>query len=107
MKEIGWSRRVLALTVALGGVLGCGGDGDTEPVIDPGDDGDYVVDIDPAEFVEDIDNPHLPLLPGTRWVYEGVEDGETERIEVEVTDDRRTVMGISTVVVHDVVYEDG
>ena len=80
---------------------------DAEPVIDPGDGGEYAVDIDPADFVETIDNPYLPLLPGARWVYEGIEDGETERVEVEVTEERRDVMGISAVVVRDVVYEDG
>jgi hypothetical protein len=106
MKTIMWFRSVLVLVVGLNGAVGCGGDGDADPVIDPGDGGDYVVDIDPAEFVEDVDNPYLPLLPGTRWVYEGIEDGETERVEVEVTDERRNVMGISAVVVRDVVYED-
>jgi hypothetical protein len=95
---------------ALLTLAGCGdddGDADTAAVIDPGDGGDYAPDIDPADFVEDIDNPYLPLVPGTRWVYEGVEDGEVERVEVEVTTDRREVMGISAVVVRDTVYEDG
>ena len=106
MQTMVWLRNVLVLIVGLHGAVGCGDDGDADPVIDPGDDGDYVVDIDPADFVEDIDNPYLPLLPGTRWVYEGIDDGETERVEVEVTDERRDVMGISAVVVRDVVYED-
>ena len=61
----------------------------------------------PTAFVETIDNPYLPLIPGSSWVYEGIEDGETERIEVVVTDDRRDVMGISAVVVRDTVSEDG
>jgi hypothetical protein len=74
-----------------------------EPVIDPGDGGTYAPDIDPASFVDVIDNPYLPLLPGARWVYEETSDGETERIEVTVTDDRREVMGVSTVVVRDTV----
>ena len=102
--------RTLALGAAIAGLaamVGCGGGEDAEPVIDPGDDGNYTVDIDPDDFVEVIDNPYLPLQPGTRWVYEGVEDGETERVEVEVTTDRRDVMGISAVVVRDTVYEDG
>ena len=107
MLRIGRFRTSLALLVAVSGVVACGDDGDAEPVIDPGDGGDYVVDIDPAEFVEDIDHPYLPLVPGSRWIYEGIEDGETERIEVEVTNERRNVMGISAVVVSDVVYEDG
>ena len=106
---IRWSARsALGALAVLVVAAGCGdGDGDAEPVIDPGDGGDYAPVIDPADFVDTIDNPYLPLLPGTRWVYEGTEDGETERIEVEVTDERREVMGISAVVVRDTVHEDG
>jgi hypothetical protein len=110
VREMGRTRRSvrsLALVAALIVAAGCGDGDDAEPVIDPGDGGDYTVDIDPADFVDDVDNPYMPLMPGTRLVYEGVEDGETERIEVEVTGDRRDVMGISAVVVRDTVYEDG
>jgi hypothetical protein len=77
------------------------------PVIDPGDGGDYRPALDPAATVDVIDNPYLPLLPGSRWVYEGVSEGEQERIEVVVTDERRQVMGIDAVVVRDTVSVDG
>ena len=62
--------------------------------------------LDPADFVDVVDNPYFPLLAGSRWVYEGDSDGEAERIEVEVLDERREIMGISAVVVHDTVYVD-
>jgi hypothetical protein len=77
--------------------------------IDPGDGGDYEVTIDPADFTTEIDNPYLPLRPGTVWVYESTSpDGERETIRVEVVDERRTVMGVEAVVVHDeVTNEDG
>lgn len=103
-------------TLALSIAAACGGDGGTDraattatpaPVIDPGDGGDYHPDIDPAAFVERVDNPYLPLLPGARWVYEGESDGEHERTEVEVTGETRQVMGITAVVVRDTVYVDG
>jgi predicted TIM-barrel fold metal-dependent hydrolase len=115
-------RRVQAIVGALLAVVafsalmaGCGddedstdGDGGTDAVIDPGDGGDYDPEIDPADFVTDITNAYLPLTPGSRWVYEGEDDGELERIEIEVLTDRREVMGISAVVVRDTVYdEDG
>lgn len=61
-----------------------------EPVIDPGDGGVYAVDIDPADFVSEIDNPYWPLPIGATWVYEGEVDGEYERIEVTVLDEERT-----------------
>jgi hypothetical protein len=97
----------------------CGGDDGTstadapgtsaaaEPVVDPGDGGRYEVGVSPADFVERIDNPYLPLLPGARWVYEAVEDGETERTEVVVTPERNEVFGVSAVVVRDTVSVDG
>lgn len=115
-----------ALGLALGGLAACGDDdtstsGTTEPtettgttettggepVIDPGDGGDYEPKIDPATFLDVVDNPYLPLTVGSRWVYEGTSDGETERIEVVVTDERREVMGVSAVVVRDTVTVDG
>ena len=74
------------------------------PVIDPGDGGDYRPDVDPARFVDAIDNPYLPLSVGSRWVYQGVSDGELERVEVVVTDQRREVMGIMATVVRDTVH---
>ena len=75
-------------------------------MIDPGDGGSYAPSIDPAEFVDVVDNPYFPLSPGSRWVYEGESDGVAERIEVEVLDERRDIMGISAVVVHDTAYVD-
>jgi hypothetical protein len=80
---------------------------DTAAVIDPGDGGDYAPDIDPASFVEVVDNPYFPMLVGSRWVYEGEADGETERVEIVVTDQRKNVMGIAATVVRDSVYVEG
>src|SRR5688572_20625915 len=68
----------------------------------------YAPRIDPADFTSEVDNRFLPLKPGTRWVYEGTGDeGERERIVVEVTPDTKTVMGVTCVVVHDTVSADG
>ena len=77
------------------------------PVIDPGDGGQYHPRLRPADFVERIDNPYLPMPVGARWVYEGRGDGEPERNTVTVTADRRQILGIPAVVVHDVVMTGG
>lgn len=96
------------LAVAASLAASCGDDGDpASAVIDPGDGGAYAPGVDPAGFVDEIDNPFLPLLPGARWVYDGMSDGEHEVVEVVVTDERREVMGISAVVVRDTVTVDG
>jgi hypothetical protein len=106
-------------TVAVAGCVvalaACGGgDGSSPPattattaVIDPGDGGRYEPDIDPAAFAGPVDNPYMPLLPGSRWVYEGTTEDGVERIEVVVTEERRPVMGIDAVVVRDTVTLDG
>ncbi len=77
-----------------------------EAVIDPGDGGNYEPNVDPAAFVATIDNPYLPLSVGSRWVYEGRDEG-TERVEVVVTDKRKQVMGITATVVRDTVHIGG
>ena len=86
-------------------LVGCAGD--TADPIDPGDDGDYSVTIDPADFVPEIDNDRLPFVPGSTWVYESTGREEVERIEVVVTDEQRIVMGVTTTVVRDTVTVDG
>lgn len=64
--------------------------------------GEYDPVIDPANFVSTIDHPYLSLTPGKVWVYEGKSaDGETERIEIAVTQDTKTVMGVTTTVVRE------
>ena len=104
----------LAAVLAVTGLGACGDDdqqggaasSSTVP-IEVGDVASYRPDLDPARFVEGVDHPYLPLRPGARWVYEGVEDGEVERIEVVVTDERKTILGIDAVVVRDTVTKDG
>jgi hypothetical protein len=79
---------------------------DSTAVVDPGDGGTYEPDVAPENFVEVVDNPYFPLPAGARWVYEGESDGEAERVEIVVTDERKTVMGIEATVVRDSVYVD-
>jgi hypothetical protein len=65
------------------------------------------VNLDPAEFTTQIDNPWWPMRPGSRWVYDEVEDGEHLGVEVTVTDETKVVDGIEARVVHDVVSTPG
>jgi hypothetical protein len=77
------------------------------PAVDPGDGGDYDPQLHPVDVVDEIDNPYLPLAPGTRWIYEGTSDGEVEVTEVVVLDEQREVMGVRATVVRDTVSVDG
>ncbi len=67
----------------------------------------YAPSIDPAAFTATIDNPYLPLLPGSRWVYRGVAGREREVDTVLVTDRTRVIMGVTCVVVRDAVTVNG
>jgi hypothetical protein len=67
----------------------------------------YSPKIDPADFSTTIDNPYLPLAPGTRMVNEGSTPDGHERTIVEVTHDTKKIMGVNTVTVHDVVTLNG
>ncbi|MEW6741869.1 MAG: hypothetical protein AB1486_03835 [Planctomycetota bacterium] len=63
--------------------------------------------IDPEDFAPAIDNPFLPLEPGTTFIFEGdTEDGH-ERIEVTVTHDTKEILGVTCTVVLDREYVDG
>ena len=68
----------------------------------------YQPDVPPPDqFVATVDNPYMPWIPGTRWVYEGVSDGQHERNVVAVTDRTKVIMGVPATVVHDQVFSNG
>ncbi|HEV7535004.1 MAG TPA: hypothetical protein VGP90_05170 [Acidimicrobiia bacterium] len=98
MKQRVVAASLLAILAVGVGMLAAAGDGGPGP---------YAPRIDPAAFSTAIDNPYLPLRPGTRGVYEGRTDEGEERKVVEVTDQTRVVMGVPCVVVHDVVTLNG
>ena len=61
--------------------------------------------IDPADFVSVIDNPYLPLQPGTTLVYEN--PGNDAFGTFIVTRDTKVIDGVTCTVIHDIAYEDG
>ena len=64
--------------------------------------------LDPADFVTSIDNPYLPLKPGTRWEYTVTSSEGEERVIVTVLDETKVVDGVTATVVHDrVTHPDG
>ena len=60
--------------------------------------------FDPNGFVRKVDNRFFPLVPGTRFVYVGEEDGEKETNVTVVTTERKEILGVSAVVVFDRVF---
>jgi hypothetical protein len=68
----------------------------------------YTPVIEPANFTTSITNRYYPLVPGTTLFYEEAVDGELLQDEVTVTFDTKVIMGVTCVVVRDVVTsEDG
>lgn len=65
--------------------------------------GRYDPRIDPRDFVKGVTNPFFPLVPGTTKVFEKKTDEGTERVEVTVTSDTKTLLGVECMVVRDVV----
>ncbi|MDP9343412.1 MAG: hypothetical protein M3Q23_15230 [Actinomycetota bacterium] len=63
----------------------------------------YHPTIDSANFSTAITNPYMPFTPGTTAVYTGTRDGIPLRIEVTVTTDTKTIMGVQCIVVRDIV----
>jgi hypothetical protein len=107
---------LIALTLTVF-VAGCGSDNGSAssasssstgttpaPVTTP-----YNPEIDPADFGGPIDNPYLPLRPGTVYRYRGVgDDGKTREINtVAVTHRTKRIMGIDARVVLDQVFSGG
>jgi len=58
-------------------------------------------------FVECVDNPYFPLIPGTEYLYRTETDEGTEETSVTVTDDTKRILGIRATVVRDTVSIDG
>ncbi len=73
----------------------------------PGFAGRYDPEIDPANFVDVIDNPFAPFRVGSRWTYEKETDEGLEVIEIEVLPDTREILGVTCTTVRDRVTVDG
>ena len=63
--------------------------------------------IDPNNFVSQVDNPYFPLTPGTTLIYRGETEGVPTRNETYVTYDTKVILGVTTIVVHDQAFDKG
>jgi hypothetical protein len=94
----------LAIAACGGGSGGSGSDANASLP-----QGSEPVDLSPADFSTEIDNPYWPMVPGSHWVYrETVGDGAVQGVDVKVTGKtKRVASGIEARVVSDVVTQSG
>jgi hypothetical protein len=100
----------IACLLAALAVAACGDDNGGD---DSGDGaklprGSEPVDLDPADFSTEIDNPYWPMAVGSRWVYRETDpEGAVLRVVVTVTDETKLIAnGVEARVVRDVVSEE-
>lgn len=67
---------------------------------------DYNPELNISEFSDVINNEYFTLTPGTKYIYEGMTQDGLEREETYITDEKRTVSGVKTIVVWDRVWLD-
>lgn len=110
------ARRGIVAVALAALATACASDGDgtspsqepaPTPIAIPPVDGPYDWSVDPATFVDAVDNPYFPLTPGTTLVYEGSSDGEHEVVTIEVKDRTKEILGVTCVVVKDTVEAGG
>ena len=63
--------------------------------------------LSPSDFVSTVDNPYFPLKPGSKWRYKGNKEGTRMTDVVRATHRTKTILGVKTTVVHDVVRMHG
>jgi hypothetical protein len=109
-----WKPIAVALCLLAAGLVltGCGGDdnGRSNSSVSEGlPQGSEPVDLKPADFSVEIDNPYWPMSPGSRWVFRETDTrGTRERVVLEVTNTtKRIANGITARVVRDTVRENG
>jgi hypothetical protein len=69
--------------------------------------GHYSPSVDPADFVDRIDNRYWPLEPGTTFHYTGMRGPTPQTDDELVTHQKKRIFGISCTVVRDTVSEHG
>jgi hypothetical protein len=94
---------VAAVGTALTALLGMHSSWAQRPT--PAETEAYDPVINPADFVSGVTHKYFTLKPGTKFTYQN--RAGTERVEIAVTRETKTVMGVTTIVVRFAEWERG
>jgi len=105
-------RALVLIASGMALLAGCGGTPDRQAAATAAAPDLPVFDAGSFARSSTIDNPWMPLVPGTRFVYEGttIEDDGTavpHRIEIHVTDLTKVIGGVRSVITWDLDFSDG
>lgn len=70
-------------------------------------DVDYDPNINPSKFTTNISNKYFKVTPGQKFVYESKTEEGLEKVVVSVSSEKKQVMGVSVLVLRDIVTLDG
>jgi hypothetical protein len=99
MHRVRWVTGVIAFCLAIGSGLFPVASSAANPLASLG--------LSTSDFGGPIDNPFMPLTPGTTMYYAGVLGGVPFTDTFEVTRDTKTIIGVTTVVILDKGYTNG
>lgn len=61
--------------------------------------------VDPEDFVTDVTNTYFPLVPGTKFFYEGAKEGVPTTGEMFVMHETKPIQGVECTQVQDLAFE--
>jgi hypothetical protein len=67
----------------------------------------YNPEIEAEDFVAGVNNPYLPLVPGQVMRYRTTTAEGNENVTITITHDTKVILGVTCMVVHDVVTVEG
>ena len=104
---LGVGMTVIAAALVGGAPPGAAAAGHSAAPIKSGAGPGWPKTLRPSDFVRHVSNPFFPLKPGDTWHYRGVKEGTPMIDNMRATDRTKTIMGVRTTVVHDVVLVHG
>src|SRR4029079_14269297 len=103
---LGVGMTVIATALVMGGPAGAAAT-HSAATIKSGAGPGWPKTLQPNDFVRHVSNRYFPLKPGSTWHYRGVKEGTPMIDNTRATPRTKTIMGVRTTVVHDVVLVHG